>query len=272
VSARREIVELAQPLGPGVLHSAAHAGFSYELFGLHKREPMEANQVPGSSAAADRICTGLHVGTHVDSLAHIAGEGRLCDGTEVFAEDVQSEATGIKMRSGRTMRPIVAPGILLDMPGYLGCDVLDDDRILSAEELLGCAAAVGVEIEAGAVVLIRTGYDRLWDEDPDRFVEPPFPGPGSEAARLLNERRVVATGSDTIPYEAYPSPAFMDVHIELLVRGGIFIMECLRLLDLVEREIYSFEFVALPLNLANATGSPISPVAIVAADAGTDRD
>ncbi len=269
MSVSRDVVELAQPLGPDALHAAAHAGFSYELFSQHTQEPMAAGQVPGSSAGADRICTGLHVGTHIDSLAHVAGEGLLCDGTEIFAEGVQGEATGIKMRSGRTMRPIVAPGVLLDMPAYLGCEVLEDGRALSAEDLLGCAAAFGVEIEEGGVVLIRTGYDRLWAEDPERFLEPPYPGPGSEAARLLRERGVVATGSDTITYEAYPSHEFVEVHIELLVRGGIFIMECMRLIELAERQIYSFDFVALPLNIANATGSPISPVAIVAADAGT---
>jgi kynurenine formamidase len=55
----------------------------------------------------------------------------------------------------------------------------------------------------------------------------------------------------------------MAVHAELLVRGGIYIMECLRLQELCKREVGRFHFVALPLRMGHATGSPVNPVAMV---------
>lgn len=263
MSTEHEVVELGHPLGPGALHLPAHPGFSYELTLLHEREEDEG-QIPGSSAGTDRICSGLHVGTHVDSLSHVGMEGRLCDGTEVFAEGVQDPESGIELRSGSGLRPIVAPGVLLDFPAYLGCEVLEDGHEISVEELEGCAAAAGVEIEPGSVVLVRTGFDLLWDRSPERFLGGGvFPGPGLEAARFLRQRGIVATGSDTASYETYPVGATLSVHVELLVRGGVFIIESLRLQELAARGASRFEFVALPLNLPKATGSPINPVAIL---------
>lgn len=258
-----EVIELGQPLGPEVLHLPSHPPFSYEMTLLHEREPMEPDQAPGSSAGTDRIDVGLHVGTHIDSLSHVAMDGRLCDGTEIFSPGVQSAEGGVRMRSGRGLRPIVAPGILLDLPGYLGCEVLAGDHRIGVEEALGCAEAAGVEIQAGSVVLFRTGFDLLWDSDPGAYLEPPFPGPEIELAKLLRERGVLATGSDTTTFEALPSEAIMAVHAELLVEGGIFILESLRLQELARRRIHSFEFIALPLNLAFATGSPLNPVAVL---------
>jgi kynurenine formamidase len=263
-----EVIELGQPFGPGLgMHQTdEHPPFGYELFNLHSRIPLEPSQAPGSSAGTDSITTGLHVGTHIDSLAHVAADGLLCDGTDVFAPGVQGASTGVKMESGSTLRPIAAPGVLLDFPGYLGREVLEDDHVITVEELLGCAENAEVEIAAGQVVLIRTGFDLLWDQDPERYLSPPFPGPGIQVARLLREAGVVATGSDTITYEAYPSDAVMDVHIELLVKGGIFIMEVLQLRELAARRTFAFDFVALPLNMPQATGSPINPVALIQED------
>lgn len=259
-----EIVELGHPMGSDALHMPAHSPFSYEMTLLHEEDAAEDHHFPGSSASSDRICTGLHVGTHIDSLAHVALEGKLCDGTEVFADGIQGRDTGVAMDSGPGLRPILAPAILLDFPSYFGCEVLEDGHVITVEQVLGCAEAAGVEIESGSVVLIRTGFDLLWDRDPKRFLNPSvFPGPEIEVARLLREREVVATGSDTPPYEIYPVGTTYSVHVELLVKGGIFIMECLKLSALAQRGVSSFQFIALPLNLPRATGSPISPVAIV---------
>jgi len=266
LSADFEVIELGQEFGPEIPHMPAHRPFEYELLKQHDHTAEPPTNAPGTSGSSDRIATGLHVGTHIDSLSHVALEGRLCDGTDVYADGVQSSATGVKMRSGPGLRPIIAPGILLDFPRFLGCRVLEDGHEITVEQVLGCAEAAGVEIEPGSVVLFRTGFDLLWDEDPARFIKPSvFPGPEIEVARLLRERGIVATGSDTSPFERYPVGKTLGVHAELLVEGGIFIMECLRLCELAERGVARFQFIALPLRLPTATGSPISPVAVVTA-------
>ena len=55
----------------------------------------------------------------------------------------------------------------------------------------------------------------------------------------------------------------MSVHVHLLVRSGIHIVECLNLEELSESGATEFLFVAAPLKIRGGTGSPIRPYALV---------
>ena len=123
-------------------------------------------------------------------------------------------------------------------------------------------AAADGDVQAGDVVLLRTGWSRYWD-DPARFISQVHsPGPGLEAARWLSARKIFAAGSETAPFEFVPSPA-MPVHVHLLVENGIHIIECLNLEELSASGAREFLFVAAPLKIRGGTGSPIRPVALV---------
>jgi kynurenine formamidase len=54
----------------------------------------------------------------------------------------------------------------------------------------------------------------------------------------------------------------MAVHVHLLVESGIHIIEALNLEELAAEHVYEFLFIAIPLKIRGATGSPIRPVAI----------
>ena len=56
----------------------------------------------------------------------------------------------------------------------------------------------------------------------------------------------------------------MPVHVHLLVESGIHIIENLNLEELARAAAYEFLFIALPLKMQGATGSPIRPIALVA--------
>jgi kynurenine formamidase len=84
-----------------------------------------------------------------------------------------------------------------------------------------------------------------------------------EGARWLSDRGVFAAGSDTVAFEKQPDPA-MPVHVHLLVEKGIHIIECLNLEELAAAGVHEFLFIALPLKIRGATGSPVRPVAVVA--------
>jgi kynurenine formamidase len=151
----------------------------------------------------------------------------------------------------------VRRGVLLDVAGP---EPLADDHTITSSEL---AAAQRAEIRPGDVVLIRTGWARYFC-DPKKFIsEVRGPGPAIEGARWLSERRVFAAGSDTVAFERVPDPS-MPVHVHLLVESGIHIIECLNLDELAAARVAEFVFVALPLKIRGATGSPVRPVAIVA--------
>jgi kynurenine formamidase len=112
-------------------------------------------------------------------------------------------------------------------------------------------------------VLLRTGWAKYFS-DPAKFIdEVRGPGPGVAGARWLSERRVFAAGSDTVAFEKVPDPG-MPVHVHLLVESGIHIIECLNLEELAAAGVSEFLFVALPLKIRGATGSPVRPVAITA--------
>ena len=115
-------------------------------------------------------------------------------------------------------------------------------------------------------MLVRTGWDRYWD-DPPRFlgVDTGVPGVSLDGARWLSERRVRASGCDTVAYEHTPSPS-LDVHVHLLVESGVSIMEAMNLQPVVAASAWSFFFVAAPLRIKGGTGSPIRPLAFVPQD------
>ncbi len=88
------------------------------------------------------------------------------------------------------------------------------------------------------------------------------PGPAKQDARWLSSNGIFAAGADTINFEQVPSRT-MPVHVHLLVENGIHIIECLNLEQLAAERVYEFVFVASPLKIRGATGSPIRPFALV---------
>ena len=165
--------------------------------------------------------------------------------------------------TAENFRPIVTRGILLDFARYLGVDRVPGDYIITPAELATCAASQDVTICSGDAVLFRMGYDSVY-RNPDEFLRMPIPGPDPDTARELVRAGVVATGSDTMPYEAAPGAEPMQVHAELIPKAGVFIFEMLDLRELSQQDAREFLFVALPLRIEGGTGSPINPVALVA--------
>jgi kynurenine formamidase len=154
---------------------------------------------------------------------------------------------------------------LLDVAGLEGVPSLPKDFAIKPQHLAAACQRQKVDIRAGDVVLLRTGWARHWP-DPSAYVmggrgsAPTGPGPEIEGARWLSERRIFATGSDTLAYERVPSA--MQVHVHLLVESGIHIIEVLDLEKLAEDGVSEFLFVALPLKIRGATGSPVRPIAL----------
>src|SRR5690606_40381557 len=79
------------------------------------------------------------------------------------------------------------------------------------------------------------------------------PGVSLDGARWLADRRVRASGADTVAYEHMPSPS-LDVHVHLLVEREISIMEAMNLEPLVAAAVWSFFFVAAPLSIQGGIG------------------
>jgi len=249
-----QVYDLAQPYFIGMPHHPAHPPFLFSLVKSHGEYVGPA----GNSSASDAIAMGSHVGTHIDALCHFSCGGKLYGGDE--AAGVQSYASGLARHSVDTIAPILRRGVLLD---FADSGILPHDREITPADLE--TAAAQVEIRAGDIVLLRTGWAAYFT-DPGKFIsEVRGPGPAISGARWLSSRGVFAVGSDTVAFEKVPDPA-MPVHVHLLVEKGIHIIECLNLDGLAAAGVREFLFVALPLKILGATGSPVRPVAVVAAE------
>ena len=152
--------------------------------------------------------------------------------------------------------------MLLDVAGFRGVEALGGAEAVTADELAAVADRQGVEVQPGDVALVRTGWARHWS-DAVRFnnVGGGYPGPDDSAAHWLVDRGVHSVGSDTAAFECIPTPGD-SVHAILLVDNGVHIIENLNLEQLAAERVHEFLFVALPLRIAGATGSPLRPIAM----------
>lgn len=253
-----KVYDLAQPYFVGMPHYPTHPPF---LYGMTKQHG-EIVLADGGSSAADALTLGAHVGTHIDALAHFSCDGKLHGGLPVK----QSPGGGVQDLSVDTVKPVLRRGVLFDVAGLAGVNTLPRDFVVGPEHFEALSARDRIEVRQGDVVLLRTGWARCWN-DPAGFVlggtgsHVCGPGPELPGAQWLSERGIFAAGSDTVAFERTPSPK-MAVHIHLLVECGVHIMECLNLEEIAAAGVREFLFIALPLKIRGATGSPIRPVAL----------
>ncbi|TMQ94809.1 hypothetical protein ETD83_23360 [Actinomadura soli] len=127
----------------------------------------------------------------------------------------------------------------------------------------------GTHVGAGDVVLVRSGWGRLFtDPDRDAYIgaKSGVPGVAEAGARWLAGRGVHAAGADTIAFECLPpgqGHSVLPAHRVLLVESGIYIIETLDLEEIARAGVHEFTFVLAPLPLVGATGSPARPLALV---------
>lgn len=249
------VFQLGLPLGAATATPPRRTAPAHDM-DRHAGHYAARTTPPRAQFADDSIRLAVHTGSHVDALAHVWYGEQLYNGFP--RESVAAE--GALHCGVEQLGPIVARGVLLD---FAEEGPLEDDRAITAAELEQRAEEQGVEVGAGDVVLVRTGWWSAYSGRPGQTFERE-PGPDLEAACWLAERDVAAVGADNFAFEVMPSglDSVFAVH-ELLLRDcGIPILEGLALDELAHEWVYEFLFVAAPLQLVGATGSPVNPLAI----------
>lgn len=207
----------------------------------------------------DVIMLATHTGTHIDALCHVDHGGEIYNGypREGFSSLDGASRCGIEKAGA-----FAARGVLVDVAAFKGVDLLPAQAI-SLSDFLETLEAQGSEVHAGDVVVIRTGWLEHCLATGVEF-EMEQPGIGIEIARWLAARDVVAVGADNGSVETMPwdDDVFLGVHLELLVRHGIYLIEHLWLQELSQERCYDFLFAVSPLMVKGATGSPVNPIAI----------
>jgi kynurenine formamidase len=258
--AEAQVYDLARPLEAGVPTIPHHASFRMAMLRRHG----DLRRADGGSGANELISLGGHTGTHIDALCHMSHDGRMYGGRDAAQamEGGRFAALGVE-----EIAPVLCRGVLLDVPRALGLDTLPAARRVTADDLELACRAGGVDVRPGDAVLVRTGWPVGRFDDPPAYLgwESGVPGPDESAARWLAARGVRVTGADTIAYEWLPEGeghASLPVHRILLVEHGIPMIEVMELERIAADGLGVFLFVAAPLRLVGATGSPLRPLAL----------
>jgi kynurenine formamidase len=217
-----------------------------------------------------------HTGSHLDTFAHIYRENKLYNNMPPPKPvgTVHGDAASVKYMVGR--------GVLLDVAKYKGSDPLPVAYWITLEDLQNTAKAQNVQIQKGDILLVRTGWRKMWDEPgADGKVDllhtkwhQPQPGVGVDSIAFFNDMEIVAIGADNAAVEwgfpaepgyvrkAYGGFQGLAVHPEFLWNRGAYIMEILNLDELAKDQAYEFLFVLGPLLERGGIGVPINPIAI----------
>lgn len=217
-----------------------------------------ANRATGND---DLLYTWMGIGSQIDGLGHMGSEHVYYNGLK--AEDFVTPR-GLSKLGTHAIPPIVTRGVLLDMTRHYGADPVPAGTAFDSEAIEAAARAQGVTLEEADVVLFHTGWQGLATSDEPRFMSGE-PGLGIDGARHLAAIGVVAVGADTWAVEAIPhedpTQAF-PVHVELLARNGIYILENMDTAALAADEGWTFLFVLGQPRFEGAVQAVINPVAI----------
>jgi kynurenine formamidase len=212
-------------------------------------------------SADDVIMMHTHGTTHIDSLCHIFVGDTLYNGHPASAlQPFGAQKCGVE-----NVGPIVSRGVLLDIAGWRGVERLEVGEAIEPDDLDACAKAQGVEVRAGDVVLVRTGWWRLFGQGDDsrRHFYEGEPGPSGACGEWFKDRDIVALGADNPGVEVVKSWTDpLVVHRSVIWGCGGYLLEFLDLEALAADRVHEFLFVATPLQIEGGIGSPIHPIAI----------
>ena len=255
-----EVLRLAQLLSAKTPVPAHRCGLQHFMGRDGGDYAAGAKRPGGFQFAEDTVVMPLHIGTHVDALCHAWYDDKLYNG---YLGDTLRSTTGATRLGIEKMPPVVTRGVLLDLVRLKG-RLLNPGESIGRADLEAAAAAASVKPERGDAVLLRTG----WLEAQKGVKQVDFniePGIDVEAGLWLAQAGVAMIGADNFAVEVLPFPAGLvfPVHQCLIRDYGIALLEGLMLDPLTASGRHEFMFVASPLPIVGATGSPLAPVVIL---------
>jgi kynurenine formamidase len=231
-----------------------------------RKNLLAGGRAGGAQEFIGMVFHGLDV-THLDSLAHIFWDGKMYGGVPAsmvsdrqgaMVHDVLAVANGVTTR-----------GVLLDIAKLRGVDALAADDHVFPEDLEAAEAAAGIRVEAGDVVLMRTGEGGA-RRAAGRDYNANKPRSGYQAACLpwLHERGVAMLASDVAqdPTPAGYRTVHMPIHMVGIVAMGLWLIDNCQLEDLAgtctRLARWEFQFALAPIRFQGVTGSPVNPLAV----------
>ena len=251
-----EVIELGHVLGQtmpffGTRRFDVHAKRTFMNTGANRRGSNEEIVVSEIG----------QVGTQFDGFAHQTIENSWYNCVKV---DENATRGGFSKYGIHTVGAVIARGVLIDVAGLKGVEMLPDAYEITVQDLEDALKKQGTTIREGDAVIVHTGWGRLWGKENARFVRS-CPGLGVRAAQWLIEKGPILLGSDNWPVEVSPNPdpqLSLPVHQLALVVHGVHLLENMKLDELAARQAYEFAFAMQPLKIQGGSGSTVAPVAL----------
>lgn len=280
---------------PPHLSGTEKDGVPYMNFPMEKLDPSSIDVL-----SDDQVLLSLQYSTQWDALAHIGayfdvdgngaekkvyyngyeagkdivgpdddhGEDGCCGGHSMGARKLGIENFAVKGMQGR--------GVLVDFTRRFG----REHQLIGYEELMTVMKEDSVTVEAGDMLVLRTGFAEVILEmqgKPDiNVLHQSCSVLDGADERLLNwvtESKITAICADNYAVEAYPAreregrKSLLPLHHHCLFKLGLPLAELWYLKDLADclhgLGRNRFLLTAPPLRLPGAVGSPVTPVATV---------
>jgi kynurenine formamidase len=260
-----KLVETGKTYSLGTETNAKTPAFGPRSWALVINQPGQAGGAglgPTKTNYNDDVYMGYAgTGSQIDGLGHIGVDNVYynCNRNTDFVQ-----ANGLTKLGIEKIPNIVTRGVVLDMAGHYGTDVVPEGTAFNRREIDAVAAKQGVEIRRGDIVLFHTGWLSLVGQDDKRYLAGE-PGLGKEGAEYLAGKEIVAVGADSwgleaIPFE--PGVGVFEVHQILIPRNGIYILENMDTAQLVRDRAWEFMFVLGPSRITGGVQGIVNPTAI----------
>jgi kynurenine formamidase len=201
--------------------------------------------------------------THIDALCHQLHQGKMYNG---FSYKEITEKGAHKNSILNQKEGIFTRAVLFDIPTLKGVRYLKGDTAIYPDDLEEWERRMGLRVQKGDIVLIRTGH---WlDREENGPKRGPHPGIHASCMKWLHHREAAMVGSD-LALDVEPSgiegirgPA----HDLSIIAMGMPILDAADFgplsIECKKRQRWAFLLTMAPLAIPGATGSPVNPTAI----------
>ena len=254
------------PSRPGILHYWGYTGAD-----MIAGTALSA-VYPGTQATDDYITMPLQASTQWDGLSHFAYADALFNG--FWLGNVESISGANRCSIQNMNESLCGRGVFLDIARHKNVKRLEQGYAIMPEELDEVAAAEGVEVREGDILILRTGhvpwfYELSPGAEKLKFFEG-APGISAKCVDWIHEKSIAAIAVDNVAVEVEPfedtTEGQFPVHKRLIRDLGVSLGEIWHLEKLSEDCAndgrYEFFVAAQPLNITNGSGSPLNPIAI----------
>lgn len=221
--------------------------------------------VAPTTSAADKLAFRVHNldNTHIDALSHIGYNGYNFNGHR--SADVVSMQDGAKKLDVTPALSIVTRGKLIDVARHRGVEYLEPGDVVRPDDIAHHLPG----IEPGDALLIRTGATLVGGKQVHNDERGLWSGIHPDCVEMLATRDVAVIGADATEPGPSPTPKFCSrpFHVICLTVYGIHVIHSMDLEALARRcaelDRNDFLFTANALFVPGATGSPLTPVAVL---------